>query len=315
MTVVKRTKNQKLNVFLLRQFENLAKSISANKATNTIDKIIADNVYAIGKKFDLDQYIMAIPSINEKDVYIAHFNNYFNINVKELNCLSNNLDCTQLGFYLSILSHLSYSGNMIENKETHEPLQRKELKELLKISNEVCKNLIKVLVQNKLIGEGDNLNKLTLYCPINIGFKWLDKNESVGIQTIKKKNPRTLIFSGHVFEHPIFHKKNRADRKSYGMETLGIFVRMILLMNDEQEVKSRKKMDVLRCINSKINADNFIKHFEILEQSNFVKVKNNVVYINPTASKKYRKSISESVVQIFNLNCGGELMNLPHNQI
>jgi len=99
------------------------------------------------------------------------------------------------------------------------------------------------------------------------------------------------------------------------METLGIFIRMILLMNDEQEVKSRKKMDVLRYIKSKINVDNFIKHFEILEQSNFVKVKNNIVYINPTGSKKYRKSVSENVVQIFNLNCGGEVMNLPHNQI
>ena len=315
MTIIKKSKNQQLSVFLLRQFKNLAKSISANKTTNTIDKIIADNVYAIGKKYDLDRYIIALTDTNENEDYSVEFGNYLNLSVKEFNSLTSNLDCTQLGFYLSILSHLSYSGNMIENKETHKPLQRKELKDLLKISNEVCKNLIKVLVQNKLIIEGDNSNKLTLYCPSNIAFKWLDKNESVGIQTIKKKNPRTLIFSGHVFEHPIFHKKNRADRKSYGMETLGIFISMILLMNDEQEVKSRKKMDVLRYIKSKINVDNFIKHFEILEQSNFVKVKNNVVYINPTGSKKYRKSVSENVVQIFNLNCGGEVMNLPHNQI
>lgn len=315
MTVTKRTKNQKLNVFLLRQFKNLAKSISANKTTNSIDKIIADNVYAIGKKFDLGQYILAVTKTNRNEEYSIDFKNYFNINVKEFNSLTSNLDCNQLGFYLSILSHLSYSGNIIENKKTHQPLKRKELAEILKITNEVCKNLIKVLVQNKLLIEGSSTNKLTLFCPSEIVFKEVVKNEFVGISTIKKKNPRTFIFSSYVFEHPIFHKKNRADRKSYGMETLGIFVKMILLMNDEQEVKSRKKMDILRYIKSKVNVDNFIKHFEILERSNFVKIENNVVYINPTASKRYRKSVSENVVQIFNLNCGGEVMNLPHNQL
>lgn len=125
MTVIKKTKNQKLNVFLIRQFKNLAKSITANKTTDTIDKIIADNVYAIGKKFDLNQYILSLTNTKEIDEYSANFNNYININVKELNSLTSNLDCTQLGFYLTILSHLSYSGNIIENKETHEPLQRK----------------------------------------------------------------------------------------------------------------------------------------------------------------------------------------------
>ena len=315
MTVVKKTKNQKLNVFLIRQFKNLAKSITENKSTNTIDKIIASNVLAIGKKFDLNQYILALTNNKENDEYSADFDNYVNLNVEELNHLTSNLNCTQLGFYFSILSHLSYGGNMIENKETHRPLKRKELVEILKITNEVCNKLIKDFVKNKLILEGDNSNKLTLFCPENIAFKWIDKSEAVGISTIKKKKPRTLIFSGYVFEHPIFQKKNRADRKSFGMETLGVFVRLILLMNDAQEIKSRKNNNVLRYIKSKININNFNTHFDILEQSNFVKVKNNVLYINPTASKKYRKSISESVVQIFNLNCGGELMNLPHNQI
>jgi hypothetical protein len=315
MTVIKKTKNQKLNVFLFRQFKNLAKSITANKSANTIDKIIADNVYAIGKKFDLDQYILALSNTKENEEYSVDFDNYVNLNVKELNSLANNLNCTQLGFYISILSHLSYSGNMIENKQTHKPLKRRELVDSLKITNEVCKNLIKVLVQNKLMFEGDNSNKLALYCPNNVAFKWMGKNESAGISTIKKKNPRTLIFSGYLFEHPVFQKKNRADRKSFGMETLGVFVKIILLMNDAQEVKSRKKIDILRYIKSKINVGNFITHFEILEQSNFVKIKNNIVYINPTASKKYRKSVSENIVQIFNLNCEGEVMHLPHNQI
>ena len=315
MTVIKKTKNQKLNVFLIRQFKNLAKSITANKTTDTIDKIIADNVYAIGKKFDLNQYILALTNNKENNEYSADFKNYVNLNIKELNHLTSNLNCTQLGFYISILSHLSYRGNMIENKETHRPLKRKELVEILKITNEVCNKLVKDLVKNKLILEGVNSNKSTLFCPDNIAFKWMDKSEAVGISTIKKKKPRTLIFSGYVFKHPIFQKKNRADRKSFGMETLGVFVRLILLMNDAQEIKSRKKIDILRYIKSKINIDNFNMHFDILEQSNFVKFKNNVVYINPTASKKFRKNISGDVVQIFNLNNEGEVMNLPQNQI
>lgn len=311
MTLVKKTKNQKLNVFLLRQYKNLAKSLSEKKSTDSIGKIIADNVHALGKKFDLEQLVYALASSN--DEYKVEFKNYINLNVKEIKSLAINLDCIQLGYYVTLISNIAFRGNLIENRESKKPMQRKELTILLQISNESCRELIITLVKKKLILEGSMSNKLALYCPENIAFKKKIELESDLISTIKKKNSRTLIFSGYVVENPIFQKQDRKMRKNFGKETLGVFVKMTLLMNDEQEIKSRSTKDVLMYLNSKINVVNFIYHYNLLVQSNFVQCVNNIVYVNPTAIKRYRKNVSENIIRIFDLKGKGDKMNLPLN--
>jgi hypothetical protein len=167
--------------------------------------------------------------------------------------------------------------------------------------NEKCKMILDRLISQKLLVIGDHDSKFTLYCPNSLAHQKNPLDKTPFNKNNKVDYPKTIKVSKEVFNNSIFKKPSKENRKSTGKVTLGLFFRLVFMMNPLQEVRIRHKSGFVPYLERKLNLPDFKKHFDLLIQNKFIAQKNDILYINPVYAKLYRDTFTEEVKKIFGI--------------
>lgn len=295
-----------LNILFKRQLKKLSNTILKINDPSLIPDIIADQLYALSKNYNINMRVDKLDR-NQDDIdlkFWGNFSLYFQFDKIKLRDRTSQLSCTEIAQYMTIVSKISFDTSLIESLHTGVPMSRNDLGELLQLSDETCRVLIKKLVSISLLSEGDCNYKHALYCPRNLAQKNSKNYKKKEINTVPNFKSKWII-SSYLFEQKIFRKNDKSDRKSNGKETLGVFMKLVFLMNDVQIVKSRKKQELINYLKSNIKVADIESHLKLLISNNFIQINNNVLYVNPTVVKKSKIVCSEYLVSLFKLNLSG----------
>lgn len=300
----------KLDSLFQSEFNKLAEQLLDKKNQHLKSEIIRTQLYYLKKEYNLDVWVQPIFSKddNTEKKYWEDFNSYFQFNKAQLQKKTSVLSCTELGQYFTIISRAAFDTGRIEHINPKSPMKRKEIAELLQITNEPCKILIEKLIAESLLKVAEGELKNAVACPRNLVQKNSKNFKSEQIRTVK--NFKSMwILSAYVLDCEIFMKNDKSERKSRGKETFGVFIKLVLHMNLLNEVKPKIKQSILNYITNFIEVPDIQLHLDILVNQNLIQLDNNIVYINPTAVKKSKKTISKKLVDLFELNSGGMIYN------
>jgi hypothetical protein len=293
--------NKELNHFLLHQFNILARKLDPNIDKDTANKLIADMVYAVGKKYDLTSYVNLIPDHSIDPKYKIEYAKFFSINSKNLENATAELSFEVLGQYMTLIAQIGYDTNKLFITGSKQTMTKGDMKELLQVTYDKCNVILNKLISQNLLVIGENDSKYTLYCPNSLAHQ---KNPLDKTPTTKRKKvdyPKTIKVSKEVFINAIFTKTTKENRRSTGKVTLGVFFRLVFMMNESQEVRIRNKSGLVPFLERKFNLPDFKKHFDILIKHNFIQQSKGVIYINPVYAKLYRTSFTQEVKNIFGI--------------
>lgn len=293
-------------------FSNELNSLSS-KLSDTSDpslryEIIRNHIYNLKKRYYLDIWVEPRKKGDAEIKYWEHFDSYFQFHKVQLHRKTSNLSCTELGQYFTIISRAAYNTGRIEHVKPQSPMKRKDIVELLQISNEPCKTLINKLFAESLLNVAEGTLKSAISCPRTLVQRNSKNFKPDQIRTVKNFKSMWLL-STHVLECEIFMKNDKSDRKSRGKETFGVFIKLILHMNLLNEVKPKIKQSMINYITNIIEVTDIQLHLDILINQNLIQLENNIVYVNPTAVKKSKKTISKKLIDLFKLDSGGVMYN------
>jgi hypothetical protein len=293
--------NKKLNHFLIYQFNRLAKKINPNIEPDELNELTANMVYAIGKKYDLTSYVDLINDPSKETKYIIKYANFFSVNLENINSAAVDLSFEELGQYMTLIAQIGYDNNTLFQTGSKTTLTKGDVRELLEVTYEKCKMILDRLISQKLLVIGDHDSKFTLYCPNSLAHQKNPLDKTPFNKNNKVDYPKTIKVSKEVFNNSIFKKPSKENRKSTGKVTLGLFFRLVFMMNPLQEVRIRHKSGFVPYLERKLNLPDFKKHFDLLIQNKFIAQKNDILYINPVYAKLYRDTFTEEVKKIFGI--------------
>jgi hypothetical protein len=299
--VYKASGDQKVKHFLAYQLRSFAKSLSDNLDQIEIEKLIADRIYVLSKKYNLENYVFSIPDAEKEVKYNVKYHQFFSIKVNEFRSVLTALSIEELGLLMALLAQIDYNTNKICIKDTNKHLKKIDIKNLLQITFEKCSDFLNKLIELNILSQGDEDYKMAYYVSYDYGFQKNPASDRINSKRNKVTYSKTIKVSTTFFDDPIFQKANKSERKSEGKEILGLFFRLVLLMNSQQEIRTRFKIGIILHIKKSIHCADFDKYFKILEQHNFIHQDKNIVYVNPVYAKYYRDKFSEKVREIFNI--------------
>lgn len=300
----------KLDLLFQSEFNKLSEQLLDEKNQHLKSQIIRNHLYYLKKEYNLDVWVQPIFSgdDNSEKEYWGDFDSYFQFHKVQLQKKTSVLSCTELGQYFTIISRAAFDSGRIEHIKPKSPMKRKDIVELLQITNEPCKILIDKLMTESLLKVAEGKLKNAVACPRTLVQRNSKNFKPEKISTVEKFKSMWFI-STHVLECKIFMKNDKSDRKSSGKETLGVFIKLVLYMNELNEVKPKNKQSIINYITNFIEVAGIQLHLEILINQNLIQLDNNIVYINPTAVKKSKKTISQKLVDMFKLDSGGMSYN------
>lgn len=300
----------RLDNFLINEFHRLSDKLSENNDQFLRSQIIHNHLNSLKERYYLNIWVESrnIGGDYFASNYWEDFDSYFKFHKVKLRENTSTLSCTELGQYFTIISRAAYNTGRIEHVRPKSPMKRKDIVELLQITNEPCKTLINKLIAESLLKLAEGKLKNSISCPRTLVQRNSKNFKSEQIRTVKNFKSMWFI-STHVLECKIFMKNDKSDRKSSGKETLGVFIKLVLYMNELNEVKSRIQQSIYNYITNIIEVADIQLHLDILVNQNLIQLDNNIVYINPTAVKKSKKTISKKLVDLFKLDSGGMSYN------
>lgn len=294
-------KHQKLQHFLNHQFHLLASTIQKNQDPEKVSQLIAERIYAIGKKFDLENYVYAIKDPSRSPKYNIKYSGFFSVKIANLRESTVDLNFEELGHLMTLISQISYVGNRIDISGSTTPMKRLDIRNLLQISDDKCSKLLQKFISLKLLTEGDSNSKLTLYCSYDFAHQKNPLENTSFVKMSKVEYPQTIKVFKRVLDNPLFKKENKENRKSSGKETLGVYFRLVFLMNQKQEIRTRSKTKIIPFLERKLNLSDIRVHLDQLININYIQIQDNIVYVNPEYSKYFTKTFTEEVKNIFNI--------------
>lgn len=225
----------------------------------------------------------------------------------------NKLTSEEIGLYCYLCLHINLNNNMLISEYTSEKaLVAKEIKELLELSNEKTKEVLKKLLNNKLIISVKQRPTNALF--VNPEFAVMrstatsfNKDYNQQQKHLKLKIP--IMINHSAIRLPLFSKKDRNERISHGKRTLGIMIQITLQMNDDNEIKIGKPNDssLLVLICAKAGIDESLKNYiQILIDNHFILVKDEVIIVNPyfaqyTRNRKFTNVTWEDIDKLRDL--------------
>lgn len=293
--------NRKLNHFLIYQLKIIARKLNPNVGPDVVNELIANMVYAIGKKYDLKSYVNLIPDESKAPKYNIEYAKFFSINLKNIGTETGDLSFELLGHYMTLIAQIGYDTNALLQTDSKSTLTKSDVRELLEVTYEKCKIILDRLVSQKLLEIGEYDSKFTLYCPISIAHQKNPLDKTPLNKNNKVDYPKTIKVSKEVFNCSLFIKTSKENRKSTGKVTLGLFFRLVFMMNHLQEVRIRNKSGLVPYLERKLNLPDFKKHLDLLIENKFIAQIDEIIYVNPVYAKLYRKSFTEEVKNIFGI--------------
>lgn len=300
----------KLDLLFQREFNKLAVQLLDKKNHHLKSEIIRNHLYYLKKNYYLDIWVQPIYSedYNFQLKYWEDFDSYFQFHKVQLQKKTSFLNCTELGQYFTIISRAAFDTGRIEHIKPKSPMKRKDIVDLLQITNEPCKILIDKLMTESLLKVAVGKLKNAVACPRTLVQRNSKNYNLKQIRTVKNFKSMWLL-SSHVLDSEIFKKNDKSERKSKGKETFGVFIKLILHMNQFNQVKPKNKQSIMNYITNFMEVSDIQLHLDILVNHNLIQFENNIIYINPTAVKKSKKTISIKLIDLFKLDSGGMIYN------
>jgi len=299
--------NRKLNNFLVYQLKKFATKLNSNTEPDEVNELVANMVYAIGKKYDLTSYVNLIPDHSIEPKYKIEYANFFCINLKNLETATVDLSFEVLGQYMTLIAQIGYDTNKLFITGSKQTMTKGDIKELLQVTYGKCNAILKELISQNLLEVGAHDSKFTLYCPNLLAHQKNPMDKTPTTNSKKVDYPKTIKVSKEVFNNSIFKKSTKENRSSTGKITLGLFFRLVFMMNESQEVRIRNKSGLVPFLERKFNLPDFKKHFDLLIENKFIAQTNDIIYINPIYAKLYRKSFTQEVKNIFGIETSYEV--------
>jgi hypothetical protein len=295
-----------LNNLLKNEFYKLADSLLKNNDQFSKAQIIGDHLSYLRKHYDLNIIVEPLNPVENIDEprYKGDFESYFHFHKVKMRKSTINLSCVELGHYFTIIKNSAYNTGRIEFMKSKSPMLRKDLVELLQITDEPCKKLINKLIAESLLKLADGKLKNVVSCPRNLVQRNGSNYQPEKIKTVPNFRSQWL-FSTYALERKIFMKTNKSERKSKGKETLGVFLKLIFLMNEQNEVKSRTRQSIQNYVLKNTDVTNIQFHLDILINENLIQIEDNIIYVNPTAVMKSNRTMPEKNVNLFKIMSDG----------
>lgn len=295
-----------LHNLLKNEFYKLADSLLKNNDQFSKAQIIGNHLNYLRKQYDLNILVEPLnPNGNiQEPRFMGDFESYFQFHKIRIRKSTSNLSCVELGQYFTIINNAAYNTGRIEYLKTKSPMLRKDLVELLQITDEPCKKLINKLIAESLLKLAEGNLKNAISCPRNLVQRNGSNYQPEKIKTVPNFRSQWL-FSTYVLERKIFKKTDKSERKSKGKETLGVFLKLIFLMNEQNEVKSRSRQSIQNYVLKNTDVTNIQFHLDILINENLIQIEDNIIYVNPTAVLKSKRTMPEKIVNLFSVMSGG----------
>jgi hypothetical protein len=270
-----------------------------------VDDLVGKYMSKLSNIYNLNQLIQRI-DINENCTSV-NYTNYVKIFKGGLNAKSNNFDLAEFGMLIYLLPYCEYDTNVIfSTASKSKPINNKEVKSLLQITNEKTRHFILSCLEKEFIIKRDlgRVKSTFIFSPNYFlkGGNQLDLIDKYSLGNSHKFKTKILLNLNKI-ENDFFCKKEKSQRISLGKEKLGFLMKLVLMMNSQNILKKKSHSNIRSYIIQKFHSKKGEYFLSELESNNYIKFieDGKELLINPRFARYPEKYYwNNSILELFN---------------